>query len=244
MWERTLRSLETQSVDNWDVWVVYDGGDGEGPAIQQWCDERDERWNCTINDSQQFAVRNQVEAIQRLAPDDEDIVVFLDLDGDQLAHPDVLAHLAGYYADGTLVTFGSLEPVPKVATCGNARPFPRDVVRAGSYRSHMLTGDCCFNHIRTIKGKVVKAIPPDQFRWPSGPKAGQFYSAGTDYIFMTAALELAGGRHKYIAETMLFYNHANPNADNLAHPRESDACTQNYLRRPPLAPLQLGDRHG
>lgn len=33
-WEQTLASVEAQSVDNWDVWVTYDGGDDAGPAIK------------------------------------------------------------------------------------------------------------------------------------------------------------------------------------------------------------------
>jgi len=182
---------------------------------------------------QQFAVQNQVEAIAALAPEDDDIVVFLDLDGDMFAHPDVLAHLGTYYADGTLVTYGSYRPVPYAATCSPAIPFPPEVVKANAYRKHMLTSGCCFNHLRTMKGRVVKAIPLDRFHWPDG----RWYQAGTDYIFMTAALELAGGRYKCVEEILLHYNHANPNADNLSHPAVADACTQNTLRRPPLEAL-------
>ncbi len=236
-WEQTLQSIEAQSVDNWDVWVVYDGGDDEGAAIQRWCDQSGERWNVTITEQQRFAVRNQVHAIEMLAPEDEDIVIFLDLDGDMFAHRDVLAHLAEEYADGTLVTYGAYRPVPFVTTCSPAMPFPPEVVAAGTYRKHMLTSGCCFNHLRTMKGRVAKAIPADRFRWVSGPLKGRFYEGGTDYIFMTAALELAGGNYKCLTEVLLLYNHANPNADNLSHPAVADAATQNTLRRPPLEAL-------
>lgn len=236
-WEQTLRSIEGQSTDDWDVQIRYDGGDAAGTGIQAWCAERDERWHCTVNDRQLFAVRNQVEAIHQLDPADDDVIVFLDLDGDQFAHPDVLAHLADAYADGTLLTYGSFEPVPITGPWQQAVPFPPAVVRAGSYRQHILHEGCCFNHLRTMKGAVAKAIPDDHFRWASGPKQGEWYSAGTDYIFMTAGLELAGGRYKCLPETLLLYNNANPNADYLSHPKETGACTQNYLRRPPLRPL-------
>lgn len=237
-WEQTLASVEAQSIDDWSVHIVYDGGDEAGPEIQKWCDERDERWHCILNGTQQFAVRNQVEAIMRAAPDDDDVVVFLDLDGDRLAHPDVLAHLAQQYADDTLVTYGSYRPVPMVASCSPAVHFPYYVVKSNSYRQHMLTGGgCCFNHLRTMKGRVAKAIPADQFFWPSGPLAGQWYEGGTDYVFMVAALELAGGRYKCLPEVLLLYNHGNPNADNLTHPAESTACVLNYLSRQALSPL-------
>lgn len=236
-WERTLRSIEAQSVPDYDVCIVYDGGDDAGWDLQRWCEERDDRWQVTNWATQHFAVHNQVYAIEQLAPEDDDVIVFLDLDGDQLAHPDVLAHLAKEYEDGTLVTYGSYKPVPWVATCSPAVPFPAPVVAANSYRKHILTHGCCFNHLRTMKGVVAKAIPLDRFKWQHGPLAGQWYEGGTDYIFMTAALELAGGRYKCLEETLLLYNHANPYADNMTHPVEASACTQDTLRRPPLAPL-------
>lgn len=233
-WQQTLQSIDDQTVEDWDVWVVYDGGDDEGPAISQWCEAHGQRWNVTLTTKQQFAVQNQVEAIAALAPADDDVVVFLDLDGDQLAHPEVLAHLRVYYGDDTLVTYGSYRPVPYVATCSPAVPFPPEVVEANAYREHMLAGGgCCFNHLRTMKGRVAKAIPADRFRWSDG----RWHQGGTDYIFMTAALELAGGRYKCIEEVLLLYNHANPNADNLSHPAVADACTQDTLRRPPLERL-------
>lgn len=234
--EQTLKSVEEQSVDNWDIAVVYDPSDDDGAErIRKWCDQRDQRWQYKLNAEQKFAVRNQYEAIERLAPADDDVVVFLDLDGDRFAHKDVLAHLADYYADGTLLTYGSFEPVPPVASCGRAKEFPPEVIASNSYRTYLRTGDCCFNHLRTISGAVVNAIPTSQFKWPSG----EFYDAGTDYIFMTAGLELAGGRHKFIPEVLVLYNHANPHADYLEHPAETSACVQDFLSKPPLKSLSL-----
>lgn len=232
-WEQTLRSIETQTDPDWDVRVTYDGGDDAGADIAAWCYERDERWHFAENAAQRFAVRNQFEAISSLDPADDDIIVFLDLDGDMFAHREVLAHLRRYYADDTLVTYGSYVPVPMVDTCTPATPFPASVVRQGSYRRHMLAHGCCFNHLRTMKGRVFKAITPDQFRWLDG----RWYEGGTDYIFMVAALELAAGRYKCIEEVLLAYNHANPYADNVTRPRQSTACVLDYLNRPPLARL-------
>jgi hypothetical protein len=90
-----------------------------------------------------------------------------------------------------------------------------------------------------MSGRVFNSIPKSHFRWPDGTrKAGQWYVAGTDYIFMTAGLERAGGRYKCISDVLLLYNHANPHADYLHHPADADACTQNYLRRPALNALK------
>jgi glycosyltransferase involved in cell wall biosynthesis len=232
--EQTLRSVEMQSVDNWDIWITYDPSQDDGAAvIKDWCDARDDRWNYTINTDHRWAVRNQYETITALAPKDDDVVVFLDLDGDQFAHADVLARLAEEYQDGTLLTYGNYLPVPFAATCPLAIPFPSAVINHATYRVHMLTGQCCFNHLRTMSGRVFKAIPENQCRWESG----EWYVAGTDYVFMVAGLELAGERHKCLSEVLLLYNNANPRADNLTHPAESDACVQNYLHRPSLKRL-------
>jgi hypothetical protein len=232
--EQTLRSVEEQTADEWRIMIIYDGGDNGGDLIKAWCDARDERWNYRINDEQQWAVRNQYEAVQALAPDDDDILVFLDLDGDRLAHPGVLARLSDYYYDGTLVTYGNYRPVPFAATCPPAVPFPPDVVANISYRQHVLSGaGCCFNHLRTMKAKIYKAIPEDRFKRPNG----EWYESGTDYVVMIPGLELAGGRYKCFEEVLLLYNNANPLADYIVHPAGTSGNIRDCMERPPLPPL-------
>lgn len=239
--EQTLASIEEQKRTDWQAWITYDPSDDDGAKrLVAWREERwrDGRWHVQLNTERKFAVRNQWEAITAADPDADDIIVFLDLDGDQLAHPRVLERLAGHYADGALLTYGSYRPVPDPRTCAPALPFPDEVVRTNSYRRHILSGaGCCFNHLRTMSGRVFKAIPPEHFRWARGPKRGQFYEAGTDYIFMVAGLELAGGHYLCVPEVLCLYNAANENADYLYHPAEANACTQDYLRRRPLKPL-------
>lgn len=235
--ERTLVSVLVQTREDWEIMIIDDASSDPRQAqiIRQWCRDHDERWLHHINKERKGTVRNQVEGIRAMDPEDDDIIVFLDLDGDQLAHPNVLQHLADAYSDDTLVTYGSLEPVPFVATCGNAKPFPRNVVRTNSYRQHIAEHGATFNHLRTMKGKVFWAISEDQFHWQDGRG---WYEHGTDYIFMIAALELANGRYKYIPETLLLYNHANPNADYLIRSKDSPLCVEDYLSRPQLAPLE------
>jgi hypothetical protein len=233
--EQTLASVEAQSYHDWRIQIVYDPSTDDGAErIRRWCDARDARWGYRINTTHLWAPRNQYEAIQTLAPADEDVVVFLDLDGDMLAHPDVLAHLLGYYADETLVTYGNYRPIPDLGLCPPAEPFPPEVIAAGSYRAHIASGRaCCFNHTRTMKGKVAKAISPDGFCWPDGT----WYEGPADYLFMIPALELAGPRHKCLTEVVCLYNNANPYADNLVHPQASTAGCLDCMSRPPLAML-------
>jgi glycosyltransferase involved in cell wall biosynthesis len=248
--ERTLRSVESQSIEDWDVWITYDPSDDDGAErIAAWCDARDDRWNYTINTERKFAIRNHYESITKLDPAADDVVVFLDLDGDMLAHRDVLFRLAQAYADGALVTYGQYKPIPDEGTSSFAKPYPADVVGRNAYREHHRRGgDTCFNHLRTMSGRVFRGIPESMLKWqttggtstPNGRfrwQAGEWYQGSTDYVFMISALELAGGRYHVFDEVLLHYNHANPLADNKTHPHEAHVCITDFFRRAPLAPL-------
>lgn len=239
--EQTLASIEAQTNRDFQVWIVDDATPDpqQVETIRRFVGRADlpRQWHLQVNSSNQGALRNQIEAIRWANPDPGDVIVWLDLDGDQFAHPGVLDRLATAYADGeTLLTYGSYRPVPFAKTCTMASEFPPDVIASNSYRRHTLTVTCRWNHLRTMKAELFQAIPDDQFRWPSGPKRGKFYEAGCDYVVMTAALELAGGRHTFIPEVLCLYRHGNPNADNKRHGDTTARCTQNFLRRPPLAP--------
>ena len=236
---QTLQSVQRQTHEDWQMMIVYDPSDDDGAQrIREWCqwreDHWDHRWHYRINTERLFAPRNQFEAIRLLNPDDEDVIVFLDLDGDMLAHPDVLAHLAEEYADGTLVTYGNYRPIPDEGLCPAAKPYPPEVIASLSYRAYIRGGrECCFNHPRCMKARVAKAIGKEQFQWPDG----RWYEGPADYLFMVPALELAGGRHKCLTEVLTLYNNANVYADNLTHPGESTAGCLDMLSKPVLDPL-------
>jgi glycosyltransferase involved in cell wall biosynthesis len=235
--DRTLASVAAQTCTDWQLCLVYDlSPDAGAKKLREWCVDR---WDHSqgpnpllfLNTTQQFAIRNQYEGIRWMKPADEDIVVFLDLDGDQLAHPDVLTHLLDYYSDGTLLTYGSYEPIPFADTCPAVLPFPEDVVANNSYRDFIRCGGpCSFNHLRTMKGKVATSIPIDQFKW----HGGDWYNSATDYTWIIQGLERAGGRYKVIPEVLLLYNNANPHADYLEHPIDTNTCCLDFLAREPL----------
>ena len=232
--ERTLLTVSAQTRGDFEIMITYDPSTDDGAQmILDWCAERDERWRYQINGSQHWAVRNQYEAIIDLDPADDDIIVFLDLDGDQLAHPEVLERLAEAYSDGTLLTYGNNQH-------SKAVPYPAEVVRGRTYRQHILDGrGCCFNHVRCMKGKVFRAIPPNYFKWSSSsPRHGEWLPAGTDYVFMVSGLELVNGRYKCLEETLLIYNAENPLADNVTHPGDTHLAVMDFLNRPPLAPME------
>lgn len=240
----TLASISNQTDTDYDVFVVDDATEDvrQKETIEWWANTaiqvHSKSWRYRINTEKKWALRNQVEAIELLEPDDDDVIVFLDLDGDQLAHPNVLAHLrAAYDSEDLLVTYGNYTPVPFAETCPLAVPFPDHVVRDSTYRQEILARGSHFNHLRTMKGKVFKAIPRDYFFYRG---TGEWLDGGTDYAFMVPALELAGGRYKCFGEVLCIYNNANPYADYIMRGAEANRAVLDSLARPPLAPISPG----
>jgi len=239
----TLDSVAAQSIDDWDMAIIYDPSEDNGAElIKAWCEEDPEHRLYRINKKRRFAPRNQYEAVHdMLKPADDDVIIFLDLDGDKLAHPDVLKLLANVYQEGrgeVLLTFGQYRPVPPtpVHKVGQAREWPADIINSGNYRQYTLDNGPCFNHLRTVSGRIFREIPQSYFKWENG----HWYQGATDYVVMMPALELADGRHKFISDIILDYNHANPLADNTNRYDEGSPgrdATLGVLQRARLAPI-------
>lgn len=234
-----MASIARQTVDDWQVMISYEGDINGGEEIARCIDKYPGMWNVDARYSEslyKYDTRSRYEAMLKLDPADDDIIITLDLDGDQLAHPQVLEHLLEYYSDDTLLTYGSYEPVPYADGCPPAIPFPPDVIASNSYRHFIAAGGpCSFNHLRTMKGKVFKAIPIEQFQWSNGRG---WYRRGCDYQFTVSGLELAGRRHKCISEVLAYYNSANQLSAWRIAPADSDECNVDFLHRhSPLQPL-------
>lgn len=233
--EQTLQSVYDQTVKDWQCAIIYDKSDDNGAdLIMKFCDTHPGRWTGRFNEQQNYAAHNQWEALQILSPTDDDIVIWLDLDGDMLAHPSVLDNLLTAYSDGTpLLTYGSYQAVPEPPEPPRILPYPDDVVASNSYRQDALYNGPRFNHLRTMKGRIANNIPEDLFKWPDG----SWYMSGQDYIFMLSGLELAGGRYKVLPEILHIYNDANPLADNKVHGQETHRCDVDFMSKPPLKRL-------
>lgn len=235
---KTLRSVESQQNPNWLMHIVDDGSSREQQMkIRRWVTDKatrgDFRWGYTIHDENRGAVRNQYEGVRAMNPEDDDVIVFLDLDGDQLAHPKVLDRLEEYYSDDTLVTYGSYRPVPDPGGPVPVHPYPPNVVAEGSYRKYTQTHGTRYNHLRTAKWKVLKEIPQSYFMF--SPEEWIF--SPTDLIVMMGCLELAGGRYKCIQETLLLYNAEQPHPDHTRNPDRNVRGSDHTFTLPPLERL-------
>jgi glycosyltransferase involved in cell wall biosynthesis len=237
--EQTLQSVEDQIRDDWEMMVVYDRSTDNGAELlADWSNGHlpPGKREYLINPDQQYAPHNQYTALQYLNPADDDIVIWLDLDGDMLAHPGVLDRVAQAYADGTtLLTYGTYRAVPDPGTPPPISLVPPDVVARNSYRIDALYNGPRFNHLRTMKGCVAKSIPLASFQWRQQP--GNWYRSGADYLWMISGLERAGGKYQLIPDILVIYNDANPLQDNKNNGQETTQCDIDFLNGVPLAPL-------
>lgn len=239
--EQTLASIAAQTCRDYQVSVAYESatrrGLGEIKRVEEAIAESGfEDAILVVREPGEYLhdVRTRYEATMISDPADDDIIVTLDLDGDCLAHPDVLANLLDYYADDTMLTYGNYEPVPFDEGCPPVLHYPEEVVAGRSYRAFR---EVRFNHLRTMTGRVFKAIPTEQFQFATGPKAGEWYTKGNDVEFTFCGLELVGRRFKVIDEVLLHYNSVNPNSNWRIAPEQTWECVEDFFNRPPLEEL-------
>lgn len=239
--EQTLASIQSQTCRDFQVSIAYESatamGSGEISNLRGTIEDSGlEDVILCVREPGHYLhdVRSRYEATMATNPADDDIIVTLDLDGDELAHEDVLEHLLVYYADGALLTYGNYAPVPPDDGCPPVLHYPEDVVARRAYREFR---EVRFNHLRTMKGRVFKSIPVEQFQFSAGPKRGEWYTKGNDVEFTFCGLERVGRRFRVIDEVLMHYNSINPNSNWRIAPEETWECVNDFLNRPPLEEL-------
>lgn len=226
---RTLTSIDAQTWDNYTVCVTDDASDE--PELRDWirsyCDERG--WHYILRTERVGAVHNQLDAIAAMAPAPEDVIVWVDPDGDRLKHDGVLERVAAHYADGSKLIYFQYDTDPYSPTCSPSRAYPPDVIRGNTYREFGRTRGIPWNHLRTMRAELFYEMEDSDFK----DDEGNWFMAGTDSAFMFPALELARGSVKFVDEVMLVYKSDNELADWRRQPRNVDRAHDIILGRPP-----------
>jgi glycosyltransferase involved in cell wall biosynthesis len=223
--------LVNQLDDAYDVCVVDDNSSDR--KMRDIVTEYAENWGWEyiLQDERRGAMYNQVKAIERLDPDPEDVIVWVDGD-DRLAHNNVLTNLRHYYRDDTVLTFGNYDTDPPDPACPEVRDFPPETIHDLSYRKHALDGrGMFFNHLRTVKFHIFDQLCDADFK----DRRGKWFTTNCDTAVMIPCLELARGKHKVIDEVLLTYTSDGEQADWRVRPKEVDKNNQEILRRPTKA---------
>lgn len=235
--DRCLASIAAQTGD-YEVCVVDDAStDRTTYVAEAWC--KWEGWAFIAQDEPKGALWNQVQGIRAICADPDDVIVWVDGD-DRLARTDTFAVLDRYYTPGIQMTFGSYEPDPPDRGCSPAQPFPRSVVRSGTYRQSIRPRSQGgqglghrTNHLRTVKWGLFSQLTDDDFT----DGEGRWHLNTPDVVVMVPCLELAGPKgHVFIPETLLFYTSNLASAEWRSKPEAVNKVNDYVLAQPPKVP--------
>jgi hypothetical protein len=175
-------------------------------------------------------VQNQWEAIHQVCESPDDVVVWVDGDGDLLM-PGALDYLDKIYFDSDIqLTYGSYKTHPASPGSQPARPWPPAVIHANSYREHARFGSgICHNHLRTMKYELIQKMNESDMKRADGT----WLMGAADSAFMFPALELSQGRSHFIERVLLDYHADHEFSDWKNGENWCDTDNHEILTRPP-----------
>jgi glycosyltransferase involved in cell wall biosynthesis len=169
--------------------------------------KEDSRFTLVQNKEKSTALANNVNAIERSKPSDQDAIIILDGD-DWLASPLSLEILNNAYKfKKCWMTYGSYIEYPNGRRGDFCKQVPKSVVEENSFRDIPWV----FSHLKTFKYALWKQIKGDDL---IDPKTGKHFTKTQDLAFMYPMLEMSGHNTTFIDEVLCVYNLANPLNDH------------------------------
>jgi len=225
--EQCLISIINQNESNWEAQVIIDPVDNSYEIAKRY---KSSKLNIYQNSERKFALSNIMKAIDKLKPNDDDILVLIDLD-DWLANRKVLSTLNSYYRNNhnLLVTYGSWKAYPNQLNYPN-NSFPYTIE---DFRRGIRNAEWKGTALRTMKYKVWKNIKIKDLK----DREGNYFKTAWDVAIMMPVLEMAGfDRSQFIKEVLYIYNKMTPFNDDKLYLREQRAnkdyiCSLNPYRR-------------
>lgn len=219
-----LNSVRKQSYKNFAVCVIDDASTQEGQKefILSYCKENN--WKYIIRENNHGGMRNIIDAIQLLKPQDDDVIITIDGD-DWLYHSDVFAILAEKYKNkDLLVTFGQYIEYPRWFL-GSCAAIPNETLQKGNFREiHFI-----FSHLRTFRHKIWKLIEDSDLR----DEQGNYFKTAQDRAMMYPIVEMCGGEGcQFIQDVLYVYNNDNPINDAKVH-RKNQLEMAAYIKAKP-----------
>ncbi|HYK02178.1 MAG TPA: glycosyltransferase family A protein [Thermoanaerobaculia bacterium] len=229
---RCIASVQEQTVRDWTCTITIDPcGDAtyDRAVIAA---AGDPRFHIRVNEERRWAMHNLVSGIGRSGAGEEDVIVTLDGD-DRFATPRALQVIGDTYRRsdcwmtyGSWVAEGVDESWP-VHTRGSWEGYPDGT---SDFRSGMWLGTA----VRTFRKWLWDLVDDADLR----DEDGEYYRIVEDQACMIPMLEMATTRRaRHIADILLVYNRANPQAVGRVMHGEMLATTERIRARRPYAPL-------
>ena len=216
--EQCIISIINQIETDWEAQIIIDPVDNSYEIAKRY---ENNKLKVCKNNVRQYALRNIIAAIHKLNPNDNDILIFVDLD-DWLANRQVLSTLKKYYNDtNLLVTYGSWKAYPiEFNYPNNSKPYTENDFNVGIRRSEWKG-----TALRTMRYKLWKNIRNKDLK----NKNGEYFKTAWDVAIMMPALEMAGfERSKFIEKILYVYNKITPFNDDKLYLNEQRA-NKNYI---------------
>ena len=234
---RCLESIQFQTHKDFECIVYNDAStDNTGRAIDEYFSSRpDSRFRVVHNEKNVKALANIVSGFKALNTQDDPESVLMVIDGDDFLFSEyVLQMVAGAYSDrDPWLTYGNHVHWPTGQISLNCRPFPPEVHRDRTYRTHPFIS----SHLRTFKSKLWNAIRDEDLRGEDG----NYYGSAWDVAFMLPMLEMAGqNRILYIPNILYCYNRFNPISDDQIRQHEQHQIETRVRRGEKYSLLEKG----
>ena len=214
-----LASIVTQSYTNWTACVIDDAStDATWRLVKSF--GLDGRIAVLRRNYRVGALANILTGIAAQAPNDDDVIVTVDMD-DHLAHPGVFARLARVYRDPKVrLTYGQFRQ--SNGEIGWALPYPAAIGRG--YRAWNMLA----THLRTFRYQLWRHIRPSDLK---DPKTGKPWDMSWDVAFMLPMLEMCAPEaiRCMAPEVLYVYNSDNPESDHRKD-REEQKDSDNRIR--------------
>ena len=218
--KKCIKSIQLQSYNNFDCYLVDDISTDNSANIIQELIANDSRFTLVQNKEKKFALRNIYESILMSGADPEDIIVTLDGD-DWFATKHALQTLSDVYDDNACyMTYGSYVEFPSMSKGKFCKQIPPETITTNSYRQSQWYS----SHLRTFKRHLWNSINLEDLK-----KDGDFFRMTWDMAFMFPMLEMAGPLAIHIDKMLYSYNRQNPlNDDKVNHRLQLE--TERYIR--------------
>lgn len=160
-----------------------------------------------INNSKNVgAVFNQIMTIREYVDNPDAIVILLDGDDKLKANPNVFKYINMLHNRGSEFTYGScwsmVDNIPLIT-----QPYPEQVKKSKSYRTHRFTWGIPYTHLRTFRKSLLNKVDDAVFK----DSDGNWFRAGGDVAIFYNLIEAADPNCvTAVSDILCMYNDANP----------------------------------